>query len=360
MAKQFWTKTNGDISGPISQQKLKEMAACGDLSPLAEISIDGEKFHPLSAIKGLKFPANNKPKTKIPDPPVKKQIPNPIQIPPLPDADTPIASPSTDSSNPPEPVVQLHSEKPKPFDVFLCYRRDKGSELVRLIAEKLDRSGFRVFLDIDGLSSGSWSDEIQQRIEECNDFIPIITEGFFDRCQDSSDVVRQEIALAIQSGKNVVPLFIAETPFPSNLPSSIAQVASYNGIRYSHEYADESVTKLRGLLTSSQFGLERLNSDEFQPKLIVIITGLILALVIGGTSYYSPSPGGGLFASLLTALVVFPINFVTRLVYVILGMMMPLLGALFGAATLYKVDPNKLYCGLEWVLLWLIYLPSSP
>ena len=41
------------------------------------------------------------------------------------------------------------------YDVFVSHRRDKGSGIARLLAERLSQRGFREFLDVDALGSGA-------------------------------------------------------------------------------------------------------------------------------------------------------------------------------------------------------------
>ena len=56
-----------------------------------------------------------------------------------------------------ESAVHSASAAPSPkpgrsdraYDVFVSYRRDKGSEVARYVAERLAKRGYRVFLDVD-------------------------------------------------------------------------------------------------------------------------------------------------------------------------------------------------------------------
>ena len=66
--------------------------------------------------------------------------------------------------------------------------------------------------------------ELLRRIDECRDFILILSEGALDRCVDpsavaSADWVRCELAYALEKNKNIVPIMLAGfTAFPDNLP----------------------------------------------------------------------------------------------------------------------------------------------
>lgn len=156
------------------------------------------------------------------------------------------------------------------YDVFISYRRDKGSEIARLVSLKLREVGYRVFLDVDGLGSGEWDKELSQRIEECPDFIAVVTEGYFDRCCNEDDVVRREIAHAIATNRNTVPLLIGVAGFPPSLPPEISAIASRNGIRYLHEYSEQAIRKVGSFLaTPPAVGPQRLATGQPAPRLVV-------------------------------------------------------------------------------------------
>jgi hypothetical protein len=154
--------------------------------------------------------------------------------------------------------------------VFVSYRRDKGSEVARLLAEKLQSRGYRVFLDVDGLGSGEWGKELSQRIEECPDFIAVITDSYFVRCGNPDDVVRHEIAHAIKTGATVVPLLVGEAGIPASLPQEIRGISTHNGVRYLHDYAEQAIDKVCGFLSSTPLlGPERLGTGEVQPRIVL-------------------------------------------------------------------------------------------
>lgn len=231
------------------------------------------------------------------------------------------------------------------YDVFLCYRRGKGAEIAQLIKERLENVGFRVFLDVEALREGDWLAALQRQISGCTDFIPIITEGFFDHCPESDDVVRRELAIAIAREKNIVPLLVAETPFPQDLPPSLQRISSYQGVPYSQAYVNESLTKLIGMMKANRFGIDRLATGEILPMVVVFAVAILHALMFGTTAGF----GAGDITGFLIALVTAPF-------YAML-FDASLLGTLFGAATLFKVTPGQLLCGKDWLIFWAAFIP---
>jgi TIR domain len=127
----------------------------------------------------------------------------------------------------------------KTYDIFLSYRRSDGSELARYLVEELTKRGFHVFLDSEGLGSGAWDTQLEQRIDECRDFVVVITKAYFDltRINDPNDIVRKEVARALLNGSNVIPLLASTPPFPDKLPKDIEEIQKRNGVKYFHEYA---------------------------------------------------------------------------------------------------------------------------
>lgn len=60
MAQQFWVKTSQRVTGPLSPQQLKELAARGTLKPHHQISTDRQKWVPAARVKGLRFPEDKR------------------------------------------------------------------------------------------------------------------------------------------------------------------------------------------------------------------------------------------------------------------------------------------------------------
>lgn len=135
-------------------------------------------------------------------------------------------------------------------DIFISYRHDGGFETAKFLHDSLTRDGYSVAFDIDTLRNGRFDKALLSRIDECKDFIVILSKGCFDRTLNSSyppenDWLRIELAHALKSKKNIIPIMLGGFEFPLNLPSDISNVALMNGPKYSHEYFDAFYKKMR-------------------------------------------------------------------------------------------------------------------
>lgn len=136
--------------------------------------------------------------------------------------------------------------------VFISYRRDKGSMLARLVKEALDHAGCDVFLDVDDLGSGHFDRSLLSEIESRANFVLLCTAGALDRCREEADFLRLEIAHAIATRRNVVPVVVDgfEWPDAPTLPESVRELRRHNHVEYSHAHWDAAreriLRELRG------------------------------------------------------------------------------------------------------------------
>lgn len=166
------------------------------------------------------------------------------------------------------------------YDIFISYRREGGFETAKHLYDLLVRDGYRVSFDIDTLRNGAFDTELLSRIDECKDFIIILSRKSLDRCLDKSvelknDWMRNELAYAIQSKKNIIPVFASDFVFPNNLPEDIVQISTINGIHYNKQYFDAMYGKVKDFLKSRPIHRIRYGLLILLP-LIAIFLGLII------------------------------------------------------------------------------------
>ncbi len=135
------------------------------------------------------------------------------------------------------------------FDVFISYRRDGGEVLGRLLFELL-KNEYNVFFDHETLSSGRFDKKLLNIIEECNDFIVILSKNCLARCSNEGDWFMQEIRCALQNNKNIILLMDESFIMPTgaellSYSSEIQDLLRYNGYQLSVAYIDSIVAKLR-------------------------------------------------------------------------------------------------------------------
>ena len=149
-------------------------------------------------------------------------------------------------------------------DIFISYRREGGFETAHYFYERLTRDGYSVTFDIDALRNGRFDEALLSRIDECTDFIVILSRGCFDRSIDPSyppenDWLRRELSYALEHRKNVIPIMLAGfSSFPANLPDDIRAVQLINGPTYVPQYIDQFYETLKRGFVQSRPSLKNL------------------------------------------------------------------------------------------------------
>jgi len=91
--------------------------------------------------------------------------------------------------------------------VFISYRRDPvGKAFARQLKQELTRHGYDVFFDVDSIDSGKWASQILTEVPVRAHFLLLLTPGALDRCVEKDDWMRREFEVAVQSGRNIVPI----------------------------------------------------------------------------------------------------------------------------------------------------------
>ena len=134
--------------------------------------------------------------------------------------------------------------QPKPYDIFISYRRDGGDHTAKIIRDALTERGYKTFFDVESLRSGNFNEELYTVIEQCRDFLIILSPGALDRCENEDDWVRREIEHALKHGKNVVPILVRGFVFPDVLPPSVEPLRRRNGLESSTQFFDAFISTL--------------------------------------------------------------------------------------------------------------------
>jgi hypothetical protein len=236
------------------------------------------------------------------------------------------------------------------YDVFVSYCREDGATIARLLADKIAAEGYRVFLDVQELGSGSWSQELELRINECPDFVVVMTATYLARLRSEGSVIQREVAAALQRGRNVVPVLVETMPPADQLPASVAALADANGIRFVHEYADAVVIKLCALLLSARLtGPERLRTGEAQPRVIVGCIAMLLGALQGTWIVeYADRPGWNPLTATLFGLI--------GGLLAVVGLLLPVGLCLAGVGYVRNIRRDRLYLG-PWLPFWALFLP---
>ena len=179
--------------------------------------------------------------------------------------------------------ISMNTEKK--YDIFISYRRDGGQETARILRDSLTERGYRVFFDLESLRSGAFNTKLYSVIEECTDFVLVLSPHALDRCVNPDDWVRQEVEHALRKKKNVIPILLRNFDFPVQLPETLKDLPYCNGIAANMEYYDAFLDKLETFFYTEKSVWTRLK-EVFQsvkrlPLILGVVALVVLALGIG-------------------------------------------------------------------------------
>ena len=151
-------------------------------------------------------------------------------------------------------------------DIFISYRRSDGTDIARSVEQALKARGYQnIFYDYTSLRDGVFNEKIIDAINQCNDYILLLTPQALDRCAEEGNWVAREIETAIQAGCQFIPLAVNENyaRFPSDFPKRLRIIQNIQQtLLLNNEYFEDSITHLSERLTSIPQKL--LPSDDCQ------------------------------------------------------------------------------------------------
>ena len=148
------------------------------------------------------------------------------------------------------------------MDIFISYRRDGGYAMARLLYECFKNAGISVFLDLEELRAGPFSDKLYEAIDSCENFVLVLPPNSLDRCVHQNDWLRLEIEHAIRQKKNIIPVMMDGFTFPEDLPLSLQVLPFFNGVQSSREYFDATIKKLMSMLRGIKLDESKINIQE--------------------------------------------------------------------------------------------------
>lgn len=167
-------------------------------------------------------------------------------------------------------------------DVFISYRRDGGEYTAKILRDRLSEAGYRVFFDVESLRSGDFNTGLYSVIDECTDFLLVLSPGALDRCVNDDDWVRREIEYALEKGKNIVPVMLRGFSFPSQLPPSIEPLRYRNGLEANSQFFDAFLSKLTGTFLHTRPTLgRRLTQSTLLRRMLPFLLALLIVIGAG-------------------------------------------------------------------------------
>ncbi len=170
--------------------------------------------------------------------------------------------------------------------IFISYSREDYGQIFPIV-EKLREAGLEVWIDQEGIHGAKlWSQEIVSAIEDSVVFILFASEKAF-----ASKNVTKELALASESDKKVLPVFIEQAEIPAAMKY---QLAGIQHLSHEKEQADETVGKIITALDTldikaSEPHADHINNVRRKPnkssRVFLGISLIIMLLVIFSLIY---------------------------------------------------------------------------
>lgn len=153
------------------------------------------------------------------------------------------------------------------FENFISYRRSESIHVVKNIYDELQKNGFTTFCDIYSLGSGEFNKNLITAIDNCTNFILVLSKHSMDRCSEDDDWLRREIREALEKKKNIICVLSEGFIFPDKLPPDIDNIRNYNGLEFNVSYWDRFIDHLISKFMVSE--VSRLESDEERDFIII-------------------------------------------------------------------------------------------
>ena len=176
-------------------------------------------------------------------------------------------------------------EKKKKYDIFISYRRDGGEFTAKILRDRLQEMGYRVFFDVETLRSGDFNKDLYDVIDGCTDFLLVLSPKALDRCVNEGDWVRYEVERALLKGKNIVPVMLKDFDFPETLPPSLEPLRYKNGLVASSQFFDAFIETLQEYLQSVPKKRVLLKAAAAVLAAAVVCAGLFFLLRPGDTAF---------------------------------------------------------------------------
>ncbi|CAL8097244.1 unnamed protein product [Orchesella dallaii] len=134
-----------------------------------------------------------------------------------------------------------------PWKVFVSYRRAVSRHLAMLIRVLLQREIVPTFIDVEDLGAGHWDEQLLEAIQESPNFVIVLSNGTLDRAIGDSnytDFLHKEIKAAVDSSRNIIPIFDEYTHPDADFSPEIQEIMTYQGVEWNHSMVNATVDRL--------------------------------------------------------------------------------------------------------------------
>ena len=188
-------------------------------------------------------------------------------------------------------TVSVRQQPTAPTVIFLSYPRKLAAQS-QLLKLELQRRGWRVWMDLESMSSGRWTPQIEKAIRESSDVVLLIS-----REAATSSVMKQEASLAVSLGKPLVPVLMEELGEPT--PEWIKGLLEHQAAKLDPLDSVVTVARIAKLLsTKPGRAREMLRRHWRAAAAAILVTVLLVGTGWMPTQYNNanvrpPATGGG-------------------------------------------------------------------
>lgn len=135
------------------------------------------------------------------------------------------------------------------YDIFISYKR-KSLATANNLYYRLTTRGYSTFFDLDEMKKDNFDVQLLHYIENAKDVFVILEEGSLDASKKNKwkdDWFCKEIAHAIKTKKNIIPILLGGYQMPSidTLPDELKELTLKNSPEFSFSYFEEYLNKLK-------------------------------------------------------------------------------------------------------------------
>lgn len=136
------------------------------------------------------------------------------------------------------------------WDGFISYRREGGRHVAPLLKLLLETGfGKRFFLDVDELQVGRFDEKLLDLIGNSPNFVPILSPGCLDRCVEKNDWLKREIMHALETRRNIIPVWVDGFEFPDQgrmdlLPEAMRILTELQAVVYRYDDRESAIRKI--------------------------------------------------------------------------------------------------------------------
>lgn len=145
-------------------------------------------------------------------------------------------------------------------DIFISYKNDgAGNNFGKRLSVSLKEKNYSVYFNSDEQHSGSFPNHLRFYVENCKDFILILSHDCLEQLKANREIdwVREELLIAKAHDKNIIPVLMDGVSMPSNkndMPAALRFLPDLNAIKLPEQYTVSPIDILLNIFTARPEG----------------------------------------------------------------------------------------------------------